>query len=122
MPEQIPAAEAEFTLLRTKVVRDGARGSPRYRCALATLGRLLVQGTGKAENAWIHDLSKIGVGLNLSRALDAGTALVIRLKGETAVLEIPASVIHSTPQSDGTWRIGCAFARKLTADELDNML
>jgi|SRR5262245_6028937 len=121
MPEQIAAVEAEFTLLRAKAVHEGARGSPRYRCALATLGRLSLQ-DGKTENAWIHDLSKIGVGLNLSRALDAGTALVLRLKGETAVLEIPASVIHSTSQADGTWRVGCAFVRKLTADELDSML
>jgi len=120
--EQIPVVEAEFTLLKRHLVGSAARGSPRYRCALATLGRLFFSDKNRPEDAWIHDVSKIGVGLNLSRPLETGTELTVRLKGESGVLEIPANVIHSTPQVDGTWRVGCTFGRKLTADELDNVL
>ena len=122
MADQIPVVEAEFTLLKRHLGGTGARGSPRYRCALATLGRLFFADGGKPEDAWVHDLSKIGVGLNLSRPLEAGTGLTVRLKGVAGVLEVAANVVHSTPQVDGTWRVGCTFGRKLTADELDNVL
>lgn len=122
MAEQSPVVEAEFTLLKRHMTTSGVRGSPRYRCALATLGRLYFPPQANPEDAWIHDLSKIGVGLNLAKPLDAGTPLVVRLKGGTLVLEIEAKVVHSTPQVDGTWRVGCAFGRKLSAEELESLL
>jgi hypothetical protein len=123
MADQSPVVEAEFTLLKRHMTPgSGVRGSPRYRCALATLGRVCFPTQQAPEDAWIHDLSKIGVGLNLAKSLAIGTSLMVRLKGGSLVLEIVATVIHATPLVDGTWRIGCTFERKLTADELDSLL
>ena len=121
MPEHLPVMEAEFTLLKKERSENkGVRGAQRYRCRLATLGRLIFG--DKFEHAWVHDLSKLGVGLILSRLLAANTAMVVRLKGDSNCLELPATVVHSTQQVDGSWRVGCTFDRKLTADELDALL
>jgi hypothetical protein len=123
MADQSPAVEAEFTLLKRHMTPGtGVRGSPRYRCALATLGRVSFPPQNTAQDAWIHDLSKIGAGLNLAKPIQPGTAVVVRLKGGTLILEIPATIIHSTALIDGTWRVGCSFSRKLSAEELDCLL
>ena len=120
MAEQLPILEAEFTFLRPK--SSGMRGAQRYRCPLATLGRAFFPAEGGSEQAWIHDVSKIGIGLILNRCLESGTSLVVRFKGAGKILEVAATVAHSTPQADGSYRVGCTFARKLTADERDLLL
>jgi hypothetical protein len=122
MADQIPVMEAEFTLMRRRFKQAGLRSSQRYRCPLATLGRLIFPGEDKSEDVWVQDLSKIGVGLGLNRALEVSTALRVRLKAEAQVIEVDAVVAHSTQLIDGTWRVGCAFGRKLTAEELETLL
>jgi hypothetical protein len=121
--EQISGIEAEFTLLKAKGPASGMRAAPRYRCPLATLGRIHFPACDTSEEAWIHDLSKVGAGLILERPLDAGEAVNLKLRGENGVLvDIAATVIHSTPQVDGTWRVGCSFGRKLSSEERDLLL
>ncbi len=124
MSEEIIPVEAEFTLLKRNLVRIKRRAAVRYRCNLATLGYLLFPQTGETVEAWVHNLSETGIGLNLSRPLDAGTAVVIRLCGSTdrLAVKLPAQVVHSTKELDGTWRIGCEFGEKLTAEMLDSLL
>jgi hypothetical protein len=123
MAEQIATVEAEFTLLKRHYVGIKRRVAPRYRCPLATLGRLTFP-DGTTEEAWAHNLSETGIGLNMNHPLEAGIKLVIRLKGTESpvTLTLPAQVVHSTQELDGSWRIGCAFESKLTPDKMDALL
>jgi hypothetical protein len=123
MGDQIIPVEAEFTLLKRDLIKVKRRSRVRYRCNLATLGKVLFPG-GEALEAWIHNLSEEGIGLNLSRPLDKGTPLTIRLGGLTdkVTLRLPAEVVHATQELDGSWRVGCQFAAKLPAEALDAML
>lgn len=124
MPEPTVPVEAEFTLLKRHLTALKRRGSVRYRSDLACLGRLILPPASTAEDVWVHDLSDTGIGLNLSHRLEAGSAVVVRLKGTSpkVCLELPARVVHCTQEVDGTWRAGCAFDRRLAYDELDALL
>ena len=106
MADQAIPVEAEFTLLKKQLVKIKRRGSVRYRCNLATLGRLFFPGSGTSEEAWAQNLSETGIGLCLNHPLEPGTVLVI----------------HATLQGDGSWRVGCEFSRKLTGEEMDSLL
>jgi hypothetical protein len=121
--DPITSVEAEFTLLKRHFTGVKRRVAQRYRCPLATLGRL-VFADGRTEEVWAHNLSETGIGLNMPHALDPGTAVLIRLKGSTQNLAVAlaAVVIHSTRELDGSWRVGCAFDRKLTPEEMDALL
>jgi hypothetical protein len=124
MSDQIIPVEAEFTLLKSNFVKIKRRTTVRYRCNLATLGYVFFPDTGEALEAWVHNLSESGIGLNLSRTLAEGTPVVVRLTGSTEnmTLKVPARVVHATKELDGTWRIGCVFTGKLTAEVLDSLL
>jgi PilZ domain len=122
MPEKAIPLEAEFTLLKREMRAAKVRGAARYRCPLATLGRLLFPQTGERADAWISNLSRTGIGLSLDRPLEPDTSLIIQLKSSTTTLRLEARVIHATPQADATWRIGCELLEQLTPDMLDELL
>ena len=64
------------------------------------------------------------VGLITGQALAPATPVVIRLLGPNprASMVLPACVIHTTPEADGTWRIGCDFSRRLTDGAFDALM
>jgi hypothetical protein len=123
MADKISAVEAEFTLLKRHFTGVKRRAAQRYRCPLATLGRISLP-DGTQEEAWAHNLSETGIGLNLSHSLEAGTPVLIRLKGAApgSGLAQAARVVHATEEVDGSWRIGCAFLERLNPDQLDALL
>jgi hypothetical protein len=100
------------------------RATVRYLCAPATSGRLVVVEKQEMQRAWVLDLSLGGVGLLLSRPLEAGLLVVIRLKSSEGgkVFELPAHVARSTKQSSGDWTVGCEFVTRLTPDEMETLL
>ena len=53
MVDPVAPAEAEFTLFRNKLFGIKRRTTERYRCALATSGRLYFPGTGDTMVAWV---------------------------------------------------------------------
>jgi hypothetical protein len=124
MPNHTIPPEAEFTLLKKDIRDKKVRTGVRYRCALATLGQLLLPDRGESQNAWVCNLSKKGIGLNLAESLDPDTSLVIKLKSPVndKTIKIPARVIHATPEADGSWRIGCELLEPLTPEMLDELL
>jgi hypothetical protein len=122
MPEKAIPVEAEFTLFKKNMKGAKVRGATRYRCALATLGRLVLPDSDASCEVWINNLSKKGVGLSVEKPLDAGTAVVIQVKTPSGVFRIAGRVIHSTPQADSTWRIGCELLDELTPEMLDDLL
>ncbi len=124
MAEQTVPVEAEFTLLKRHLNNIKRRGAVRYRCHLATLGRLIFPASGESREAWVHNLSDSGIGLNLTEPLAAGTEVLIRLSGNSrdVTLKLPARVVHATQEVDGSWRVGCTFAGKLSPEVLETLL
>jgi hypothetical protein len=117
--------EKEFTLLLGRpLLKKDRRGARRYRCGPATLVQLQEETTGIKMEAWANNLSETGIGLDLPYPLDAGTGLVLRLRGRppAGAVTMPARVVHATAQEDGTYRIGCAFERRLEPDQLEGLL
>jgi hypothetical protein len=100
------------------------RATVRYRCPLATLGRVFIAASYKNLTAWVLDLSVDGAGLQLACAPEVGTWVSIELDSSTSdlTLELAARVAHATPRPDGTWTVGCAFDNRLSEEELEAML
>jgi hypothetical protein len=122
MAEKTIPVEAEFTLLKKNMKEGMIRGATRYRCALATLGRLVIPEMDASCEVWLHNLSRTGVGLNADKPVDAGTPVLIQVKTSSLTFRIPGRVIHCTAQADNTWRIGCELQNELTPEMLDDLL
>jgi hypothetical protein len=80
------------------------------------------------EDCWwpakVRDLSCGGVGLVLRHRFDRGTMLSVELPStnQSQFFLLLAAVVHTTPQADGEWLIGCEFATPLSADDLRSLL
>ena len=124
MTESTVPIEGELTLFRPKFNKVRRRTAERYHCALASAGKLYFPGSGETMTAWLNNLSSTGIGMNLSRSLDAGQELVIqvRIEGGAPPVRLTARVVHATSEVDGTWRIGCVFVAPLADDVLESLL
>jgi hypothetical protein len=111
---------AEFMLAERQVVAMQRRTAVRYRCAVGTLGQLSIPGSRESRDIVVCNLSETGIGLSLDQPLEKGTHVVIRMRGPAAssVVTLPSRVMHVSPESDGTWRAGCAFAERLMPETL----
>ena len=103
---------------------DNRRATVRYLCAPATPGRIVLVEKQEMQRAWVLDLSANGVGILLSRPLEVGLFVLIRLKSTAGdrTFELPAHVAHSTKQHGGDWVTGCELVERLSADDLDALL
>jgi c-di-GMP-binding flagellar brake protein YcgR len=124
MADSTVPVEAELTLFRPRMNKVPRRTAERYRCALASAGKLFFPATGETMTAWLNNLSTTGVGMNLPRALEAGMELIIqvRVDGGAGAVRFPARVVHSTLEVDGSWRVGCNFDTPLSAEVLESLL
>jgi hypothetical protein len=100
------------------------RATVRYHCAPATLGRLQLPAREEIQKAWVLDLSLGGVGLLLTRALEPGLAVVVRMNGSAGgrIYDLPARVVHATKDIGGDWVVGCRLDTALTQDDLDALV
>jgi len=124
MQETVIPIEAELTLFRSQLAALQRRRERRYRCSLATSGKLQFVATGETVVAWVFNLSRSGIGLELPEPLVRGQELLLHLRtsdNETTVTLL-AQVAHSTPVANGGWRIGCHFAEKISLDVLESLL
>jgi hypothetical protein len=86
--------------------------------------RFRVKGDTQAGRGFLRDISITGLGLLLSRQMEAGTVLVLQLPG----LRSPrrrkqrAEVVHATGQASGNWLVGCRFLSPLSDEELRQAL
>lgn len=124
MTESKVAIEAEFTLLRHQIQGIKRRKLERFRCPIAAMGKMQFPGGGQRLDVWVINLSKGGIGLNLSHPIETGAEVTISLKSDDqkTLFHKQSRVIHSTQQIDGSWRIGCEFAVEMSDDELDTLL
>jgi c-di-GMP-binding flagellar brake protein YcgR len=119
----VPPIPAEITLLqRHQWIKR--RQNPRYQCGPATPARVVDRRSPSPRRGWVLNLSAGGAGLLLSEPLEADTLIVIHLRSAAhdRFLELPARVVHSTLQVNGDWLVGCEFAERLSADDLDALL
>ena len=108
------------------------RNSPRHpyqrkalcQEGLAALNLSPEAAVNKADDIWLmgtsQDLSAGGISFILHRRFDPGTLLTIELERPKRCTwgQLPARVLHATPQPDGYWRLGCALVIALSEEEL----
>ena len=116
--------EGEFVVSFDPSPQSERRTATRYRCRLAALVPLQLTEASTSVEAWGCDLSAKGISLNMPHALDAGTAVVLRLNDQqhTKSVTVMAHVVHSAQEHDGTWRIGCQFDQPLDPETLEILL
>jgi hypothetical protein len=114
--------EADFRPRRRALVGVRKRAARRYDYPLATPARLSLP-DGTKEHCWAHDLSEVGIGLEVARPLEPGTPLLVHLKAAPPQggCQVAARVVHATEVAGG-WRVGCAFAQRLTAEQVERLL
>ncbi len=97
---------------------DDRRSHPRHPINLDTTCQV-VNEAGKPMNVRVRDVSRGGMKFISAMKMEAGTLVRISLPpqagSEAAVL---ACVMHSSPQTDGTFAVGCAFSDELSDDAL----
>jgi c-di-GMP-binding flagellar brake protein YcgR len=84
-------------------------------------------GTEESETEWtgtVRDISAGGIAVVLNRRFEPGTLLIVDLPGhsKSASRPRPVRVVHATPEREGQWLIGCAFASPLSQNEILNIL
>lgn len=116
--------EAELTLFRNKLSGFKRRRSRRFRCGLATLGRIQFANRGDLLDAFVYNLSENGIGLNMTESLESGQEIMIRIRvaSEPEPYQLDAVVVHCTQEVDRSWRVGCEFPNPLSPDVVDKIL
>jgi hypothetical protein len=114
--------EADFRGRGSALVAVRKRGAKRHRCPLAAPVEVGLP-DGTHEDGWAHDLSETGIGLELGRPLERGTLVLLRLHaaGPDGLVQLAGRVAHAT-EAAGGWRVGCAFDRPLTPEQLAALL
>jgi hypothetical protein len=100
------------------------RACIRYRCTRPIPRRMAIAESFASLDGWLTDISVIGLGLLLDRALDAGTLLYVELESspEAAPVELLAHVVQNTATPEGDWLIGCEFVNRLDEADLRALL
>jgi PilZ domain len=124
MSDSTGPIEAELTVLRTQLTAQRRRANGRYRCALASAGKVVFDATGETMTVWLSNLSITGVAIHLPRALEADEPLMIqvRVPGRAEPIRLAAKVVHCTCEVDGSWRVGCVFTAPLSDEALESLL
>jgi hypothetical protein len=104
--------------------RSNRRAIIRYRCAPATIGKVVTVGDQLFQRAWIQDLSISGIGMDLARPISKGHLILISIKSNDnrKTFELSAQVMHCSALPHDQWHLGCEFAVPLTPDDLDQLL
>lgn len=118
---------------QTKVPHEGMakplslgnrRAVIRYRCAPATIGKIITHSDQEMERAWIVDLSLRGVGMQISRSLPLGEHVVITMRSSDSgkLYELSGVVVQCHALHHGEWHIGCELNLPLTPEDLEHLL
>ena len=106
------------------VDRGNRRATIRYRCAPATLGKVVAGEDHEFQRVWVLNLSRTGVGMQVTRPLKAGQHVDLLMKSNDGLkmYELSVCVMHCNSIPHGDWQAGCELTIALTADELDHLL
>jgi hypothetical protein len=102
---------------------DGERRA-WVRCPCSARCQVREYGGAAEGGEWaaVRDVSPDGIGLVLPSRLEPGAMLDLEFQGVHFPRAVVAGVVHVTPRDDGTWLVGCKFARPLNGDELHLLL
>ena len=106
------------------VAAQNRRASIRYRCAPATIGKVISTHDQEFQRAWILDLSLKGMGMQLARPLVPGHLIIVTMKDNAGrkTFELTGHVAFCASLHHGDWHVGCEFTTQLTVEELDQLL
>ena len=104
--------------------RTNRRTTIRYRCAPATVGKVLSSDDQEFQRACILDLSLKGIGMELSRPLKPGQLVIITIRSNDAanLHELSALVKHCNAVPQGAWYVGCELVVPLSPEQLEQFL
>jgi hypothetical protein len=96
------------------------RAADRCSCTDLRLVRLVARPSFQSCAAFVHELSRAGLGLILPRPLDIGTLLALQLRKQHTGLSdiLTAQVRHALALAGGQWHLGCCLSRHLTENEM----
>ncbi len=115
--------EADFTLLADQFMGICRRGAKRYHLNLGTVAWLTVDEDASPQEVWLVNISETGIGFRSEWPLLPGTILVLELAGNAAHrVMLTGKVVHSTKHDKGNWLVGCQFAKRLEAEDLEDLL
>jgi hypothetical protein len=75
-------------------------------------------------SARVQDISTTGIGLVVDRYVEPETYLAVQLQCDEFLLSytVLVQVKNLRTQGDGSWRLGCEFARTLSEEEVRTLL
>jgi hypothetical protein len=96
----------------------------RYACDVSGSCQPVTGGGDRSWPARVHNISRGGVKLCVSRRFEPGTLLQIDLttSNKDEPQSVLARVIHVTPQTLGQWALGCAFHRELSEESVQSLV
>jgi PilZ domain len=96
----------------------------RYRCAPATVGKVIATEDQEFQHAWIDNLSRGGAGIFLTKPIAEGSVIVIQLKAPVGdnLYELNGQVMHAVLREPYGWYLGIEFLETLSDDALDALL
>jgi hypothetical protein len=114
----VPPGTVKFASLGNR------RATIRYRCAPATIGKVVSAEDHEFQFAWVVDLSLKGLGMQVSRSLKPGRFLMISIKTSDGrkSFDLSARVKYCNQIPHGEYSVGCELVTPLTPDDLDQLL
>lgn len=93
----------------------------RYPADLETTYQPATESGGARLSARVRNVSLGGVNLVVDREFTPGDLLSVELPGvaDRTRCTVLACVVHVAAQGDGTWSLGCTFARELNEEDLE---
>ena len=122
MSEQFPLSQAN------SIEQPGAperRRAVRFECKRRNSWRLFGAATCCSGAGTVNDVSAHGLSLVVDSVLRPGMFLDLSLmtdREESSSQAMLVRVRRVTPQSDGTWLVGCTFVKRLSQEELSGWL
>lgn len=118
MPEHTIPSQSEHPVTPRTERRAWVRFPSKQEISCEPLG---------ANALWlgrVRDVSRGGMAVVLPRRFDPGTTLsvellLIKADGPRRLI---VRVVHARQEANGWWLIGCAFARPLSEEELQDLL
>lgn len=109
---------------KVKFASGNRRATVRYRCAPATIGKVVSTDDHELQIACIIDLSLTGIGMQVPRPIDAGRMVVVAVKSTDGkrTFDLSANVVHCNAVPHNEWYLGCRLTTPLTPEDLDCLL
>jgi hypothetical protein len=122
LPEVVPEEKADEAVLSAVLAEPPGcerRGAIRHLCGRLTRCRFISLFQCPPWSAVIRDISTTGIGLVINEPPAPGTFLAIDLSDRRRV---GAQVVAVCSQGSAGWLVGCVLLRRLTDDEVVDLL